>query len=276
MIGGFLGNEAYQGFYTVNDNNNNNGNHEIKFTKRDEVNGGPTPAITFKDISIGEAGVWSLDETHQAYRYNRSLSKWTPVALQTPRSQQNLAWKSIESGSPNMVYAIELTDGDLYFRDGITSENPVGTRWVNTRLKVAQVSSNPFITYIVTDKDAGSEFKSFTLTPTSENLKTWQTSLVTHNQAIPNKLSVGFGNTMAYLDKANQLFIRERLSLKNEQYGSAWQWMKENVALSEISSGPVLFGIFRDKLVLYKTGKCLFRVSSSFFLIQRNFGTRIS
>ena len=267
VVGGFLGNEAYQGFFEVTDNDDN---YDITFTKRDEVEG--SIAITFKDISIGEAGVWSLDETHQAYRYNRSLSKWTPVASSSsPQSQQNLAWKSIESGSPNIVYAIELTDSYLYFRDGITKANPVGTRWINTRIKVVQVSSNPFITYIVTGDDnsggGGGEFKSFTLTPTSQNLKTWQTSLVTHNQAVPNKLSVGFGNTMAYLDKASQLFIRERLSLKNEQYGSVWQWTKEDVALSEISSGAGLFGIFRDKLVLYKTGRCGYLLSTQFHFI---------
>ena len=164
----------------------------------------------------------------------------------------------------------------LYFRDGITGENPSGTNWMKTNIQAMQISSNPYITYLVTADDedtgkGGGEFKSFTMVPTSENLKTWRTSLVTHNQAIPNKLSVGFGNAMAYLDRFNQVFVRERLPLKNEQYGSAWQWVKEEIALSEISAGPLLLGIFRDKLVAYKNG-----MLKSFSMFPNNFRRYVS
>jgi len=241
VLGGLFGNEAYQGYY-----NPKGRASDINFIKRDTTNEAGVNA--FKDITIGESGVWALDEIHRAVYFNKDTKTWNLIP---DGPEGKISWKYIESGSPNVVYGIELNEGKLYFRSGITPEIPQGTKWINTGIKAEQVSTNPFVTYIITTDN---EFKSFTSAPTSSNLKTWVTSLVTHNQAIPNKLSVGFGNSMVYLDDKNILFVRDPLLLKNEQFGSIWEWNKLGVPLSDVSAGPVVFGIFKDKLVAYKTG----------------------
>ena len=245
MLGGLLRNEAYHSVYDPQATRN-----QLSFTRQIRLQDGGS--ASFKDISIGESRVWALDDPHQALYFNPGSKRWSKINSKTPTGQK-LAWKSIESASPNVVYAIELFQGNLYFRDGINPENPKGEKWINTGLKVTQVSSNPYVTYIIT-KGSG-EFKSFTTPPSSQNLKTWITSLVSHNKKITNKLSVGFGNTMVFLDESNKLVVRERLPMKNEQYGSIWSWRPEDVVLSDVAAGPVLFGIFDNKLVASKKGR---------------------
>lgn len=243
VIGGLLRNEAYQGFYNPNSRTTN-----MQFLKRDkDEQGRSSPGI--KEISVGESGVWAVDGERNARYYDRATQRW----LEIPDVNSNsLKWRTIESASQNNVYAIKLLENELYFRAGITDDNPRGTKWIKTGVRAFQVSSSPYITYIMSPNN---ELNSFTMLPTEDNIKTLVTSLKTHDVKIVNKLSVGFDNTLIYLDDINRLRERDKLSLDDEQFDSKWRWQTyDNIKLTDVSSSPILFGIMGNKIVIKQNG----------------------
>lgn len=253
VIGGLLRNEAYQGFYHTE----KRGTQSIDFIKRDRDEQGRS-SLAIKEVSIGESGVWGIDRDNNARFYDKTNQRW----LKVPDAASNLKWHSIESGSQNNVFAIELQSNNLFFRADVTKENPRGEKWVSTGLKALQVSASPYITYIVSPDG---KLNSFTMSPTQENIKTLVTSLKIHDVDIVNKLSIGFDNTFLYLDDVNNLMKRDLLPLEDEQFDSKWRWQKDvNLKLTDVSSGPLVFGIMKDKIVVKKDGMYFMLVSGKF------------
>lgn len=254
IIGGRQGNEAYQGFYDPV--RRSRGIFDLSKQNTDQSGS----FLPLSEVSVGESGVWGIDTDGRVRYYDLTPKRWLPVSDTDARRK----WRFVESGSDNNVYAIEQKTSTFYFRAGITEENPRGDKWISTGLRASQVSTSPYITYLVSSDD--NKLNSFTIPPNEENLKIWVTSLKTHDVNVKNKFSVGFDNTLVYLDNAGLLKERDLvLSMEDEQFDSKWRWLKYNVRLTDVSSGPVVFGIYKGKIIA--------KQSQGRFSFQRHFST---
>lgn len=242
VLGGLNGRIPYQGTYDIN------GDDEVKFERRGDVE--------LKSISVGESGVWGIGYKDLKARYfDRVTKKWQTI----PNDGKN--WEVIESASPiNNVYAIDYEFSELYFRDGISGDNPVGTKWVYIGLSATQISSGSHATYLVTDDGA---LKSFSEPPTSNKLKTWLSGLKSYLNEVSNTFSVGFGGVVAFLDEDNDVVERNILLPKDELNDKIWIWgLNRGVGASDISAGPVIFGIVGNDIIAKKGKVCLHIIST--------------
>ena len=215
------------------------------------VNASETSELSW--ISSGAAGVWAVQSYLGVPVYRDGVTEQTPGGLSW-LPVEGRGFTVIESGLPSCVYALSATF-ELYYRDGISDSNRIGSSWKQIWGKYKFVSAGSYGVWVI-DLENRIYFGKGSSADLSL-VKNWK-EIETPDSSSIRYVVAGFDGSVWALSHDYMVFKRDSVNIFNPT-GKSNGWRRiDGLKLGAISAGlPGVIGVTLDQNVVVHQGKLL-------------------
>lgn len=213
------------------------------------VNASETSELSW--ISSGAAGVWAVQGYLGVPVYRDGVTEQTPGGISW-LPVEGRGFTVIESGLPSCVYALSATF-ELYYRDGISDSNRIGSSWKQIWGKYKFISAGSYGVWVI-DLENRIYFGKGSSADLSL-VKNWKEIEKPASSSI-RYVVAGFDGSVWALSDEYILFKRDSVNIINPT-GKSNGWKRiDGLKLGAISAGlPGVIGVTLDQNVVVHQGK---------------------
>lgn len=182
-------------------------------------------------VTSGGSGVWAINRAGEVF-YRRAVAPLAPKGIDWKRVPSPNAYR-IDSGPMGTVLLLDYT-GNLLLREGITSSNPTGTRWIPVGSGYKHMSTSSYGYWAVNDRNEVFFATMAKQAPFAESLR-W-----TRVSGSFSQIKGGFGSSLGGVTPEGDLYYRKGVNAITPR---GLRWVKEgNVKVNGLSTG--MSGVF--------------------------------